>query len=992
MDIFFLMRSDLTNNKQQLIYLFPLPTLPNDSPSLLLDRIVDLLQTMNPRNQNFSCNRGRGRGRSFFSNNRPAPRLICQVCHKPGHSATSCWYRFDQSYQAETNEPAAYMATSSTGPNYPWFHDTGTTHQVTNELSNLNLRTEEYTGTDQLQVGNGQGLRIHHSGIANLSSLHHNFRLSSLLHVPEITKNLLSVNKFTKDNNVFIEFHPTFFCVKDIPTRTPLLHGPSKDGLYLWPFSRHSSTKPAAYHGEKVPMDRWHQRLGHPAPPIVRHVIRNHNLPVSSSRVSSVCSSCQQGKSHRLHFSLSNSVSSNPLELLFLDVWGPAPMLSMNNKRFFLCIVDDFSKYVWIFPLSQKSDVYATFLRFKILVENYFNSKIKSVQSDNGGEFRPLQSRLPLLGISYRLSCPHTHHQMGSVERKHRHIVETGLSLLATANVPLYLWDEAFNSATYLINRLPSKITKNKSPYELLFKVTPDYKFLKVFGCEYWPFTCPYNQHKLDYRSKSCVFLGYCKDHHGYKCLHIPSGKIYLARHVVFNETSFPFKHSQTNQQPSPPSVVTPTSFTFPISLYPTPTETNTTATSSPPTETNQSSPITNPHTSPPLPTVTAPIIIPSATSDSHTASIPSEDERVPTPLTRTHEMTTRSQNQIFKPKLLPTGMIRYPPSAFTTTLCSAATEPTCYIAAAKDANWRHAMNAEFDALLKNGTWSLVPFSPSMNVVGSKWVFRIKRKADGSIERYKARLVAKGFHQQPGVDFDETYSLVVKPITIRTVLTIAVTHDWAIHQIDVSNAFLHGVIKENVYMLQPPGFTHPNFPNVVCKLHKALYGLKQAPRAWFDRLSSRLHELKFKDSKSDSSLFIYKCNGVTIFVLIYVDDIIITSSHQAAIPKLIADLQLSFAIKDLGPLHFFLGIEAIWTKDALHLSQQRYIHDLLTKTNMMLAKPISSPMSASSPLSKFDGSTITDPSLYRSTVGSLQYLSITRPDLSFAVNKVSQFM
>jgi hypothetical protein len=137
----------------------------------------------------------------------------------------------------------------------------------------------------------------------------------------------------------------------------------------------------------------------------------------------------------------------------------------------------------------------------------------------------------------------------------------------------------------------------------------------------------------------------------------------------------------------------------------------------------NQSSPITNPHTSPQLPTVTAPIIIPSATSDSHTSSIPSKDEHVPTPLTCTHEMTTRSQNQIFKPKLLPTVVIRYPPSAFTTTLCSACTEPTYYTTADKDANWRHAMNAEFDALLKNGTWSLVPFSPSMNVVVSKWVF-----------------------------------------------------------------------------------------------------------------------------------------------------------------------------------------------------------------------------------------------------------------------------
>jgi hypothetical protein len=199
-------------------------------------------------------------------------------------------------------------------------------------------------------------------------------------------------------------------------------------------------------------------------------------------------------------------------------------------------------------------------------------------------------------------------------------------------------------------------------------------------------------------------------------------------------------------------------------------------------------------------------------------------------------------------------------------------------------------MNEEFDALLRNGTWTLVSSSPSQNVVGCKWVFRIKRKADGNIERYKARLVAKGFHQQPGIDYDETYSPVIKPITIRTVLSLAVTAGWHIHQIDVSNAFLHGVLQEDVYMSQPPGFTHPTFPNAVCKLRKALYGLKQAPRAWFSLLSTRLIELGFHCSKSDSSLFIFRSSTEVIFVLIYVDDIIITSSHICAISKLIQDL------------------------------------------------------------------------------------------------------
>jgi hypothetical protein len=189
-----------------------------------------------------------------------------------------------------------------------------------------------------------------------------------------------------------------------------------------------------------------------------------------------------------------------------------------------------------------------------------------------------------------------------------------------------------------------------------------------------------------------------------------------------------------------------------------------------------------------------------------------------------------------------------------------------------------------------------------------------------------------------------------------------------------------------------PGFQHPAYPTAVCKLHKALYGLKQAPHAWFSRLSARLLELKFQSSKADSSLFTYKANGIIIFVLTYVDNIIITSSNTAAISQLISALRSSFALKDLGSLHYFLGVEATWHEDGLHLSQQRYIHDILTKTNMVLVKPVSSPMSASTTLSRFDGSTITNTTLYRSTVGSLQYLSLTRPDIAFVVNKVSQFM
>jgi hypothetical protein len=301
-------------------------------------------------------------------------------------------------------------------------------------------------------------------------------------------------------------------------------------------------------------------------------------------------------------------------------------------------------------------------------------------------------------------------------------------------------------------------------------------------------------------------------------------------------------------------------------------------------------------------------------------------------------------------------------------------------------------MHSEFNALLQNGTWTLVPRQPHMNLVGCKWIYKLKRKSDGTIDRYKARLVAKGFHQQSGIDYGDTFSPVVKPTTIRIVLSIAASSNWCIKQLDVTNAFLHGFLQEDVYMVQPQGFAHPSFPDHVCHLKKSLYGLKQAHRAWFSRLSTRLLELGFQGSRTDTSLFFFGHGATTIFILIYVDDIIVTSPSPVLVARLISKLQGDFPIKDLGNINYFLGIEVVHTSDGLFLSQRKYILDLLKKSNMLNAKTVTSPMSSSVTLSRFDGEAFEDPSLYRSIVGSLQYLSLTRPDVSFAVNKVCQFL
>lgn len=188
-------------------------------------------------------------------------------------------------------------------------------------------------------------------------------------------------------------------------------------------------------------------------------------------------------------------------------------------------------------------------------------------------------------------------------------------------------------------------------------------------------------------------------------------------------------------------------------------------------------------------------------------------------------------------------------------------------------------MAHESNALARNKTWTLVPPPSNQHIIGCKWVYRIKRHADGSIERYKARLVAKGFNPQEGISFFETFSPVVRPTTIRLVLALALSRGWSLRQLDVQNAFLHGDLNATVSMQQPPGFVDPTFPDHVCLLPKALYGLKQSPRAWFHTLSAALLDYGFLASQYDPSLFVFHSHGKTIVLLVYVDDIVVTGSH-----------------------------------------------------------------------------------------------------------------
>ncbi|KAL9233204.1 hypothetical protein vseg_008229 [Gypsophila vaccaria] len=316
--------------------------------------------------------------------------------------------------------------------------------------------------------------------------------------------------------------------------------------------------------------------------------------------------------------------------------------------------------------------------------------------------------------------------------------------------------------------------------------------------------------------------------------------------------------------------------------------------------------------------------------------------------------------------------------------------EPKNYQEAVKDKLWIEAMKKEVNALEKNGTWKIVDLPTGKRPIGCKWVYKIKYKADGTMERYKARLVAQGFTQIEGVDYHETYAPVAKMASVRCLLTVAMSKGWFIEQLDVNNAFLHGDLEEEVYMRIPQGF-EKNMKNKVCKLTKSIYGLKQALRNWFSKLSISLKGYGFVQSLADYSLFTYNKNDVFIGVLIYVDDMIVVSNVKEECNKFKRFLDKSFGIKDLGRLQYFLGIEVAHNKDGIFLNQRKYAVEIIEETGMRGSRTAFTPIQPRHNLALAKGYVLKDVMKYRRRIGRLVYLTITRPDLVYAVHILSQF-
>ncbi|KAI5323717.1 hypothetical protein L3X38_032789 [Prunus dulcis] len=283
--------------------------------------------------------------------------------------------------------------------------------------------------------------------------------------------------------------------------------------------------------------------------------------------------------------------------------------------------------------------------------------------------------------------------------------------------------------------------------------------------------------------------------------------------------------------------------------------------------------------------------------------------------------------------------------------------EPENFTEAVKDEAWKKAMTEEMLMIEKNSTWELVDRPSNKPIVGVKWVYKTKLNLDGSIQKHKARIVAKGYTQKPGVDFNETFAPVARLDTIRTLIALAAQKGWKLWQLDVKSAFLNGVLEEEVYVDQPYGFVVEEAEDKVYRLRKALYGLKQAPRAWYSEIDTYLTHCGFHRSSSEATLYMRNKEGIGVLIVsIYIDDIVYTGSRS------------------------------------IFIHQKKYALTLLDKFGLKDCKLVSTPLVATDKLQREDGSEAADESLYRKIVGSLLYLTTTRPDIMFSASLLARFM
>ena len=962
--------------------------------------------------------------------------------------ASSGWDCDDYAFTAI---PLTTAHTFLANPSYAghWFADSGASQHMTDQRSYFldeNFSTISVGAWPVRGIGNkllfarGRGnisITTEVAGYANTATIH------DVLFVPNLGVSLLSIPAATKRGVkvIFDSDSVKFF----LGSKTIMTGTRSSSSLYRLNFAPANpvpvdKTSSTALHINSVSRPKpslrlWHERLG----PINLSRIKqmaSSNIVTglrldTNSEDGFVCTGCALGKHHRSPFpTVGRTRAARPGQLIHSDLCGPMNHFSIKGARYFLLFKDDFSGYRVIHFLKEKSEVFGHFKDFVARCRRETGHDVTTFRTDNGGEFvnSAFSTWLRSQGIQHQTSAPYCPEQNGVAERDNRTIVEAARSMLHGHQLPLKLWAEAVNTAVYILNRVSSR-TIASTAYEAWHGQTPDLSHFRAYGCKAFMFIPDQNRKKLDAKSIECILVGYCENQKAYRLFDPTTNSIRISRDVLFDESncnsaSSPshdtelLKSSSLPEQsiqllpPSPTPSVVPAPHAPVIN-----TATNTTVI----TSATEEDPASNNEIS----VADAPTIESISEVDDSTITNTTPDAQQPTAANTnnnnpvTDECNTGARRKPYSKRPLPpprdlSSRVRQPPSEWWkvktasidssgtalgfSTVDEATDDPVTYQAAITSKNSPHcirAMTEELESLTKNNTWILTSLPAGRSVVGNKWVFKTKRNIDGTVDRFKARLVAKGYSQRPGVDFNETFSPVVRHESIRAILAIAAV-DLDIIQLDVKTAFLNGKLHEEIFMVQPPGFITPGCEKDVCLLQKNLYGLKQASRAWNELFDQFLTQFGLVQSLADPCVYHQQDNDGEIIVAIWVDDALVCSTSGDKQRSIISYLQSKFEMT-VGSGNCFVGLQIQRNRRlrTIHVNQNYYILNILQKFGLSDCSPNSLPADPHAQLTKTATTTTESEQFvgrYREAVGSLLFAAIcTRPDICYAVNQVAQY-
>lgn len=813
--------------------------------------------------------------------------------------------------------------------------------------------------------------------------------LVDVLYVPELKKNLFSVRSIVdKDFTVKFDNVKCTILKNDVIVAT----GIKVNNMFVLDSDNMHVLNSSTVIGNS---DLWHQRYGHLNMDYLKSV-HDKKLVYGfdfCGTDKSVCVGCIKGKQCRLPFPKNEANRAETvLGIVHSDVCGPMETTSLGGSRYFVTFIEDKSRFVAVYFIKNKSEVIEKFKEYEALAKNVTGQNVKIFRSDNGGEYISceFEELLKSKGIMKQRSNAHTPQQCGVAERMNRSLVEMARSMLQFADLPNEFWAEAVQTAAFLKNRSPTVAVKDATPFEIFYNKKPNVSFLKVFGCDAYMHINKANRKKWDSKSIKCVFIGYSLFRKGYRLYDPVNKKIHESRDVIFVENQFSYSKNDCVQKDV--SVSTP----FYIYDYIDENVDN----FQEHTVEHDTSVISD----------EIPIVEEETSVVEHDTSVTldgisivedtlSDNVAIPVVTNDTSDDVLRRSARDSKPRTddgFIFGEWWNNVNLNISDCLNNYTEPSSIEEALNSPDkdkWQEALNEEYNSLIKCKTWDLVELPAGRKSIGCRWVFKVKHQADGTIERYKARLVAKGFSQRPDIDYGETFSPVARYATIRLIMSIANQLELELVHMDVQTAFLNGSIKEEVYMDQPAGFTVKSKKVLVCKLNRSLYGLKQASRCWNETFTNFLLNNGYKQSKSDTCLYIKNDGDSFIIIVLFVDDLLIACNCLKLLNNEKDILKKQFCMKDLGDVKHLLGIqiERDRINKKLFLHQSVYLNNLLSKYGMSDCKPVETPQVLGSHLVPNEGSPV-DIKKFQAIVGSITYAVIcTRPDLAAALNVISQY-